>query len=65
MEEETKSVKITQNISQTVDVPVELIQNIRGIFDVINTRVHWKSHELLPMGVLVKQLDDIIKSVQQ
>jgi len=65
MEEETKSVKITQNISHTVDVPVELIQNIRSIFDVINTRVHWKSHELLPMGVLVKQLDDIIKSVQQ
>ena len=65
MEEETKSVKITKNISQTVDVPIELIQNIRGIFDVINMRVHWKSHELLPMGVLVKQLDDIIKSVQQ
>ena len=60
---ETKSVKITQP-EQNIEVPVDLIKNTRSILDVVNSRVHWKSHELLPMGILIKQLDDIIATIQ-
>ena len=60
---ETKSVKITQP-EQNIDVPVDLVKNMRSILDVVNSRVHWKSHELLPMGILIKQLDDIIATIQ-
>ena len=60
---ETKSVKITQP-EHNIYVPVDLIKNMRNILDVVNSRVHWKSNELLPMGILIKQLDDIIASIQ-
>ena len=43
---------------------VDLIKNMRSILDVVNSRVHWKSNELLPMGILIKQLDDIIATIQ-
>jgi len=44
-----------------VEVPLELIQNIRNVIEVANERIKWKIEELLPVGVLVKQLDEIIK----
>ena len=44
-----------------VEVSLELIQNVRNVIEVTNERIKWKIEELLPVGVLVKQLDEIIK----
>lgn len=51
---ETKEIK-------NVEVPLELIQNIRNIIEVANGRIHWKTEELLPVGMIIKQLDDLLK----
>ena len=52
--EENKQVK-------KVEVSLELIQSLRNVIEVANERIKWKIEELLPVGVLVKQLDEIIK----
>ena len=46
--------------SPTVETPVELLKNIRSILDIVSTRIHWKTEELLPVGQTIKQLNDII-----
>ena len=46
-----------------VEVSLELIQNIRNIIEVANGRIHWKTEELLPVGMIIKQLDDILKRI--
>lgn len=43
-----------------VETPVDLLKNIRSILDIVNTRIHWKTEELLPVGQTIKQLNDII-----
>ena len=44
-----------------VEVSLELIQSLRNVIEVTNERIKWKLEELLPVGILVKQLDEIIK----
>ena len=36
-------------------------KNLRNIIEVANTRIQWKTEELLPVGMIIKQLDDILK----
>ena len=45
-----------------VEVSVEFIKSVRNLIEVVNDRVKWKSEELLPVGILVKQLDDLLKN---
>ena len=56
---------ITENINEitidTVEVPRELIINLKSIIEVVNERINWKTTELLPVGLICRQLDDIIK----
>ena len=54
IKEENKQVK-------KVEISLELIQSLRNVIEVANGRINWKLEELLPVGVLVKQLDEIIK----
>ena len=44
----------------TIEVSIELLQNLRNILEVTNTRIRWKTEELLPVGQIIKQLDDVI-----
>ena len=44
-----------------VEVSLELIKSLRNVIEVANERIKWKIEELLPVGILVKQLDEIIK----
>ena len=53
-----KDVKIT-----TVDIDVELLKKIRNLLEVANSRMNWKIEELLPVGLVVKELDEIIATV--
>lgn len=47
--------------SKTVEMSIELLQNIRNLIEVTNDRIKWKTEELLPVGVLIKQIDEILK----
>jgi hypothetical protein len=47
--------------SKTVEISIELLQNIRNLIEVTNDRIKWKTEELLPVGVLIKQIDDLLK----
>ena len=50
------------NTNNVVEINVELLKQLRGLMDVVNGRIHWKTEELIPVGVLVKQLDDLLKN---
>ena len=56
-----ESIKEENKQGKKVEVSLELIQSLRNVIEVANERIKWKIEELLPVGVLVKQLDEIIK----
>jgi len=56
-----ESIKEKVEEVKKVEVSLELIQSLRNVIEVANERIKWKLEELLPVGVLVKQLDEIIK----
>lgn len=58
--EENKDIIIQEN-SKNIEVSLELIQNVRNIIDVANGRIQWKTGELLPVGLVIKQLDELLK----
>ena len=50
---------------ETVEVPKDLIINMKNMIEVVNGRINWKTSELLPMGLLCKQLDEIIEKLKK
>ena len=56
-----ESIKEKVEEVKKVEVSLELIQSLRNVIEVANERIKWKIEELLPVGILVKQLDEIIK----
>lgn len=52
-----KDAKIT-----SVPIDIELVKKIRNLLEVANSRVHWKIEELLPVGLVIKDIDEILKS---
>ena len=47
--------------SGTVVVKRDLILSLKTTLDILIPRINWKSEEMFPMGVLVKQLTDILE----
>lgn len=61
--EEIKEVSEGNNGQEVkmVEVPLNMITNLRQILEVVNTRgFNWRTEELLPVGMIVKQVDEII-----
>ena len=56
-----ENTKEEQKQEKKVEVPFELIRSIRNVIEVANERIKWKTDELLPVGILLKHIDDIIK----
>jgi hypothetical protein len=46
--------------SKTIEIPEELLKNIRNLIEVTNARVNWKVEELLPVGIMIKQIDELL-----
>jgi hypothetical protein len=61
-EEDNKMESIKEEGKQTLEISTELLQNIRNLIEVTNTRVNWKIEELLPVGVMIKQIDELLES---
>ena len=53
---------IKEEDKQTLEIPIELLKNIRNLIEVTNTRVNWKIEELLPVGIMIKQIDELLES---
>jgi hypothetical protein len=51
---------IENNKSKTVEIDLNLLQDLRNVIEVANERIHWKTNELLPVGVLIKRLDELL-----
>ena len=63
IKEETKNIE-TKNIeTKNIEIPVELLKNIRNLIEVTNNRVNWKIEELLPVGIMIKQIDELLVGV--
>lgn len=57
-EQQTQTQPITD---KNVEVNLGLLSNLRNIIDVVNTRgFNWKTEELLPVGLIVKQVDEVL-----
>lgn len=55
------SIQEQQKQEKKVEVPFELILSIRNVIEVASERINWKTDELLPIGMLIKHIDEIIK----
>ena len=55
--EETKDV-------QMVEVSLDLLKNLRNLLEVSNERMKWKLEELLPVGITIQQVDEILKKYE-
>ena len=43
------------------DINVDFLKQLRQLIEVANDRIKWKTSELLPVGIMIKQLDDLLK----
>ena len=55
--QETKDVKM-------VKVSLDLLKSIRNLLEVSNERMKWKLEELLPVGLTIQQVDEILKKYE-
>ena len=56
--QETKDVKM-------VEVSLDLLKNLRNLLEVSNERMKWKLEELLPVGITIQQVDEILKKHEE
>tara|TARA_B100001248_G_C27369142_1_gene450713 strand:- start:853 stop:1083 length:231 start_codon:yes stop_codon:yes gene_type:complete len=52
--------KNTTNVN-TININVDFLKQLRQLIEVTNDRIKWKTSELLPVGIIIKQLDDLLK----
>ena len=50
---------------QMVEVSLDLLKNLRNLLEVSNERMKWKLEELLPVGITIQQLDEILKKHEE
>lgn len=49
----------------TVEIPVDFIRNIRNIIYATSERVQWKTEELFPVGLAIRQLDQLLLNIDK
>jgi hypothetical protein len=62
-----KEMKSSSNKSKidTVEIPVDFIRNIRNIIYATSERVQWKTEELFPVGLAIRQLDQLLLNIDK
>ena len=56
--QETKDVKM-------IKISLDLLINLRNLLEISNERIKWKLEELLPVGLIIQQLDEILKKQEE
>ena len=59
-----ENIEDSVNDTPTIEISLELLKNIRNLIEITNSRIKWKTEELLPVGVIVKKLDELLQSDQ-
>ena len=54
----------TENVKM-VEVSLDLLKSIHNLLAVANDRMKWKIEELLPVGLTIQQLDEILKKHEE
>ena len=49
------------NKETKIEISKELLQNIRNLIEITNERIQWKTEELLPVGIILKNIDELLK----
>jgi len=51
---------ISQDDNKIVQIPLVTLKKFRGIFEVASNRANWRTEELLPVGLIVRDIDLLI-----
>ena len=43
-----------------IQIPLHLLLRFRNIFEAANSTMHWKTQDLFPVGVIVRDIDRIL-----
>lgn len=43
-----------------IQIPLHLLMRFRNIFEITNAQMHWKTQDLLPVGMVIRDVDRII-----
>ena len=54
-------IKMENTKDEKVEITLKLLQDIRNIIEVANDRINWKIDELLPIGLVIKEIDELLK----
>lgn len=46
--------------NKIVQIPLVTLKKFRGIFEVASNRANWRTDELLPVGLIVRDIDMLI-----
>jgi len=60
---ETKETKKADNNipeDKIIQIPLHLLMRFRNIFEITNGQMHWKTQDLLPVGMIIRDVDRII-----
>jgi hypothetical protein len=50
-------------VKKTILVNIDYLKQLRQLIEVTNDRIKWKTSELLPVGIMIKQLDDLLQDI--
>jgi hypothetical protein len=45
---------------KVIQIPLHLLMRFRNIFEITNAQMHWKTQDLLPVGMIIRDVDRII-----
>lgn len=48
-------------VQGNIEVNIELLKQLRQLLEVTNSRIQWKTVELLPVGLIIQKLDLLLK----
>ena len=62
---EGEQINILKNIfnkeTDKVKIPIKLLQNYRNLLENTNNRIKWKTSEILSVGLMIKQIDELLE----
>ncbi len=53
-------VKNKESKITTVPIDIDLLKKFRNLLEVTNSRMNWKIEELLPVGLVIKEIDETL-----
>lgn len=55
-----KQQQVNSDDNQIVQIPLVTLKKFRNVFEVASNRANWRTDELLPVGLIVRDIDMLI-----